>query len=98
MCRPFHSTEDHDETIIRNHNSVVEPDDVVLCVGLADGQERWKWEREVPGRISHPGSRVVPTATAAPYGDLDPVDVAAMTMLQARPSSNPEKTHIFGNC
>jgi outer membrane protein assembly factor BamB len=38
--------------------------DVVLCVGLADGQERWKWEREVPGRISHPGSRVVPTATA----------------------------------
>ena len=35
--------------------------DVVLCVGLADGKERWKWEYEVPGRISHPGSRVVPT-------------------------------------
>ena len=38
--------------------------DVVLCVGLADGKERWRWEHEVPGRISHPGSRVVPTVTA----------------------------------
>lgn len=38
--------------------------DVVQCVGLADGKERWKWERKVPGRISHPGSRVVPTVTA----------------------------------
>ncbi len=37
--------------------------DIILCLDLADGQERWRWEYEVPGRISHPGSRVVPTVT-----------------------------------
>lgn len=36
--------------------------DVIRCVGLSDGKERWFWEREVAGRISHPGSRGVPTA------------------------------------
>jgi calcineurin-like phosphoesterase family protein len=33
MCRPFDSTTEHDETIIANHNRLVAPDDVVLCVG-----------------------------------------------------------------
>lgn len=33
MCRPFGSTEEHDETLIQNHNRLVQPDDVVLCVG-----------------------------------------------------------------
>ena len=33
MCRPFTSTEEHDETLIENHNRLVSPDDVVLCVG-----------------------------------------------------------------
>lgn len=35
--------------------------DVLLCLSLTDGKERWRWENELPGRISHPGSRVVPT-------------------------------------
>jgi calcineurin-like phosphoesterase family protein len=33
MCRPFNSTTEHDETIIANHNRLVAPGDVVLCVG-----------------------------------------------------------------
>lgn len=37
--------------------------DVLYCVGLEDGKARWTWEYECPGRINHPGSRVVPTVT-----------------------------------
>jgi outer membrane protein assembly factor BamB len=37
--------------------------DVLLCLNLEDGKELWRWEHEVPGRIPHPGSRVVPTVT-----------------------------------
>ena len=33
MCRPFDSTEEHDQTLIHNHNRLVKPEDVVLCVG-----------------------------------------------------------------
>ncbi|NIP94687.1 MAG: PQQ-binding-like beta-propeller repeat protein, partial [Akkermansiaceae bacterium] len=36
---------------------------------MKDGKERWRWEHQVPGRISHPGSRTVPTVTdEAVYG------------------------------
>lgn len=35
--------------------------DVLLCLDLATGKELWRWEHNLPGRISHPGSRVVPT-------------------------------------
>ncbi len=38
--------------------------DVLTCVGLKDGKERWKFEHAVPGRIMHPGSRTVPTVEA----------------------------------
>lgn len=38
--------------------------DVLFCLGLDDGKVRWQWEHKVPGRISHPGSRGVPTVTA----------------------------------
>jgi len=38
--------------------------DILQCLGLADGKVRWKWEHEVAGRISHPGSRGVPTVEA----------------------------------
>lgn len=38
--------------------------DVLLCLSLEDGKELWRWEHEVPGRINHPGSRVVPTVEA----------------------------------
>jgi outer membrane protein assembly factor BamB len=37
--------------------------DVVSCRDLQTGKEKWSWENEVPGRISHPGSRGVPTVT-----------------------------------
>lgn len=37
--------------------------DVIRCVGLLDGTERWSWEFEAAGRINHPGSRGVPTVT-----------------------------------
>ncbi|MFT4640191.1 MAG: outer membrane protein assembly factor BamB [Verrucomicrobiales bacterium] len=37
--------------------------DVLHCVGLLDGKERWKWEYACSGRINHPGSRGVPTVT-----------------------------------
>lgn len=33
LCRPFETTEEHDETIIDKHNSVVDHDDVVLVLG-----------------------------------------------------------------
>jgi calcineurin-like phosphoesterase family protein len=39
LCRPFDSTEDHDETLIFNHNRWVAPDDVVLCVGDVTNKE-----------------------------------------------------------
>lgn len=38
--------------------------DVLLCLGLDDGNIRWSWEHPAPGRIAHPGSRGVPTVTA----------------------------------
>ncbi len=38
--------------------------DVVSCRDLETGKEKWSWKNEVPGRISHPGSRGVPTVTA----------------------------------
>ncbi|WP_193212390.1 PQQ-binding-like beta-propeller repeat protein [Luteolibacter marinus] len=38
--------------------------DVLMCLGLADGKLKWQWEHAYPGRISHPGSRTVPTVTA----------------------------------
>jgi hypothetical protein len=37
--------------------------DILYCLSLEDGSERWKWENEVPGRISHPGSRSTPSVT-----------------------------------
>lgn len=37
--------------------------DVVSCRDLQTGKEKWSWKNEVPGRISHPGSRGVPTVT-----------------------------------
>jgi calcineurin-like phosphoesterase family protein len=39
MCRPFASTKDHDEALIRNHNQIVGRDDVVLCVGDVTNKE-----------------------------------------------------------
>ena len=43
--------------------------DVLLCLSKEDGSERWRWELEVEGRLSHPGSRGVPTVTEdAVYG------------------------------
>ena len=35
--------------------------DVLVCVNLKDGKEKWKFEHSVAGRISHPGARTVPT-------------------------------------
>jgi len=35
MGRPFKSTEEHDNTIINNHNLLVDPDDMVIVVGDA---------------------------------------------------------------
>ena len=37
---------------------------MLLCLDIANGREKWRWELEVAGRISHPGSRVVPTVEA----------------------------------
>jgi len=37
--------------------------DVVSCRDLETGEVKWSWKNEVPGRISHPGSRGVPTVT-----------------------------------
>lgn len=39
MCRPFNSTTEHDEAIIANHNRLVDPGDVVLCVGDVTNKE-----------------------------------------------------------
>ena len=38
MCRPFQSSQEHDEELIRRHNTVVRPEDVVLCVGDVTNQ------------------------------------------------------------
>ncbi len=35
MFRPFKTTDEHDNTIINNHNSLVSPDDIVYVVGDA---------------------------------------------------------------
>jgi calcineurin-like phosphoesterase family protein len=35
MGRPFTSTEEHNNTILQRHNSVVKPDDVVIVIGDA---------------------------------------------------------------
>ncbi len=37
--------------------------DILYCLDLKTGKEKWSWKNEVPGRISHPGSRGVPTVT-----------------------------------
>lgn len=37
--------------------------DVLYCRDLKTGKEKWSWKHDVPGRISHPGSRGVPTVT-----------------------------------
>ena len=37
--------------------------DVVFCRDLKTGEVKWSWKNDVPGRISHPGSRAVPTVT-----------------------------------
>ncbi|MFT6179819.1 MAG: outer membrane protein assembly factor BamB [Paracoccaceae bacterium] len=37
--------------------------DVLSCLDLETGKEKWSWNHDVPGRISHPGSRGVPTVT-----------------------------------
>jgi|TARA_B110000037_G_scaffold181218_1_gene208221 outer membrane protein assembly factor BamB len=38
--------------------------DVVFCRDLKTGKTKWSWKHDIPGRISHPGSRGVPTVTA----------------------------------
>lgn len=53
MCRPFDSTESHDEALIRNHNRRVAPDDIVLCVGdvtSMDAPEHLHLVRRLNGR------------------------------------------------
>jgi outer membrane protein assembly factor BamB len=43
--------------------------DILTCAKLADGDVKWKFEHAVPGRITHPGSRSVPTVREdAVYG------------------------------
>ena len=50
MCRPFRNAAHHDETLIANHNAVVQPDDVVLCVGDVTHRERPE-KLELVGRL-----------------------------------------------
>ena len=38
--------------------------DVITCRELETGKVKWTWKHDVPGRISHPGSRGVPTVTS----------------------------------
>lgn len=38
--------------------------DVLRCLGLADGREKWRFAYKERGRFSYPGSRGVPTVTA----------------------------------
>ncbi|MFT6861996.1 MAG: outer membrane protein assembly factor BamB [Akkermansiaceae bacterium] len=37
--------------------------DILYCLDLKTGKEKWSWKKAVPGRISHPGARGVPTVT-----------------------------------
>lgn len=39
----------------RDHTS-----DVLLCLSLEDGSEKWSYSHEFPGKLPHPGSRGVP--------------------------------------
>ncbi|MFT5327381.1 MAG: hypothetical protein ACI8P0_005270 [Planctomycetaceae bacterium] len=39
LCRPFASTAEHDQTLIENHNRLVQPADVVLCLGDVTNKE-----------------------------------------------------------
>lgn len=53
MCRPFQSTDEHDDTIIANYNRLVQPDDVVLCLGDVtnkDAPERLSSVAKLRGR------------------------------------------------
>lgn len=34
--------------------------DVLLCLSLADGSEKWRFSHSIPGKLPHPGSRGVP--------------------------------------
>jgi outer membrane protein assembly factor BamB len=38
--------------------------DVLRCLNLADGKERWRFAYDAPARMSYPGSRNTPTVTA----------------------------------
>ena len=35
--------------------------DVLRCLDLATGEEKWRFEYDAPGKLSYPGSRTVPT-------------------------------------
>jgi outer membrane protein assembly factor BamB len=55
---------------------VKDKQDVLRCLGLADGKEEWRFTYDAQGRISYPGSRSHPTVdekyvfTIGPFGDL----------------------------
>ncbi len=37
--------------------------DILRCLDLAGGEERWRYAYDAPGKVSHPGSRQVPSVT-----------------------------------
>ncbi len=40
---------------------IVDQSDILRCIDLVTGAEKWKYSYDAPGRHSHPGSRAVPT-------------------------------------
>lgn len=56
--------------------------DVLRCLDLKDGAERWRYAYDAPGDYPYPGSRTVPTVTddmvytAGPLGHLNAVRLA----------------------
>jgi len=54
--------------------------DVLRCLDVETGKERWRWRYDAPGRLSHNGSRATPTVTedtvytVGPFGHVSAVD------------------------
>lgn len=54
--------------------------DVLRCLSMTDGSEKWRFAYDAPGKISHNGSRSTPAVddkhvyTIGPFGDLHAID------------------------